>query len=680
MHRYRPLLPALVVLIAGFALPALADSAGASRDGRAATGPGTGPTGRVTGLSILASPNPSTAGNPVVITGQATGRAPGGTSVSLWTRLPYANHFHHALTTQTDPQGNFTFSFGPGKVQTTRDWYASSGTVQSDVITQTVRARVTLSSSDRLPVPGEPLTLKGTVYPWHGRNQVLLQRRFGSSWGTISRARVASDSSFHVKRRFHAGELKLRVLLPATPRNDVSASRPLRLQVTPIHRIRHVVIIMQENRSFDTYFGTFPGADGIPHGVCVPDPMNGGCIRPFHDTRDKNYGGPHSATAGTADIDGGAMDGFVSEAQRGRGCATGDPNCSPCEQNIGQHRGFKCFDAMGYHDAREIPNYWAYAKRFVLQDHMFQPNASWSLPQHLYMVSEWSAFCVNPFNPFSCGSSVQKPNPDHQAGAGGPGDRFGFPNDGRLHYAWTDITYLMHKRGIDWGYYVFRGTEPDCENDGDVSCEPVQQGPQTPGIWNPLPSFTDVRRDGQVGKVQSLSNFFHQASAGALPAVSWVVPNGKVSEHPPALVSDGQTYVTGLINAIMRSPDWDSTAIFLSWDDWGGFYDHVVPPYVDALGYGLRVPAIVISPYARRGFVDHQILSQDAYNKFIEDDFLGGQRLDPRTDERPDPRPDVRESYPLLGALDHDFDFSRRPRRPLILSIHPAPGHASPAP
>ena len=89
----------------------------------------------------------------------------------------------------------------------------------------------------------------------------------------------------------------------------------------------------------------------------------------------------------------------------------------------------------------------------------------------------------------------------------------------------------------------------------------------------------------------------------------------------------------------MRSPDWDSTAIFLAWDDWGGFYDHVVPPTVDHNGYGLRVPALVISPYARRGFVDHQTLSFDAYVKFIEDDFLGGQRLDPKTDGRPDPRP-----------------------------------------
>jgi hypothetical protein len=132
-------------------------------------------------------------------------------------------------------------------------------------------------------------------------------------------------------------------------------------------------------------------------------------------------------------------------------------------------------------------------------------------------------------------------------------------------------------------------------------------------------------------------------------------------------VSTGERYVTGLIDAAMRGPDWKSTAIFLAWDDWGGFYDHVVPPEVDENGYGLRVPGLVISPYARRGFVDHQILSFDAYAKFIEDDFLGGARLDPRTDGRPDPRPDVREDQPLLGNLVRDFDFRQRPRPPLIL-------------
>jgi phospholipase C len=247
-------------------------------------------------------------------------------------------------------------------------------------------------------------------------------------------------------------------------------------------------------------------------------------------------------------------------------------------------------------------------------------------------------------------------------------------------YAWTDLTYLLHKQNVNWGYYVFKGTEPDCANDTAMTCAPVQQGPQTPGIWNPLPDFTDVAQNRELGNIQSLTNFYAAARNGTLPAVSWINPNGDVSEHPPALVSRGQAYVTGLVNAIMHGPNWKSTAIFLSWDDWGGFYDHVTPPSVDLQGYGLRVPGIVISPYAKTGYIDHQTLSPDAFNKFIEDDFLGGQRLDPATDGRPDPRPNVRENAPILGDLRQDFNFNQAPRPPVILTAHPAPGPASTPP
>jgi phospholipase C len=405
---------------------------------------------------------------------------------------------------------------------------------------------------------------------------------------------------------------------------------------------------------------------------CVPDPMSGSCDAPFHESADLNYGGPHGASAATADIGGGKMDGFIAQAEAASGCspgATNNPGCIPCNPQTGtQPSPGKCIDAMGYHDAREIPNYWTFAQDFVLQDHMFEPNASWSLPQHLFMVSEWSAFCTSPLKPFSCRNALQSPNPDGAING---------PNDGQLHYAWTDMTYLLHNAGVSWAYYVFKGNEPDCEDDNAMSCAPVQQGPATPGIWNPLPSFTDVAQDGQLANIQSLTNFYAAAASGDLPAVSWIDPNGNVSEHPPALVSAGQTYVTGLINAIMRSPDWDSTAIFLSWDDWGGFYDHLQPPRIDRNGLGLRVPGIVISPYAKQGYIDHQTLSHDNYNKFIEDDFLGGQRLDPATDGRPDRRGDVREASPFLGDLIADFNLFQAPRRAVILPVHPAAGPPS---
>jgi phospholipase C len=422
-----------------------------------------------------------------------------------------------------------------------------------------------------------------------------------------------------------------------------------------IHKIKHVIVIMQENRSFDHYFGTYPGADGFPRdpngevAVCLPDPAKDVCERPYHDTKDLNAGGPHGEANATADIAGGKMDGFIAQAEnaRRRGCKQ-DPNDPICSQRAENP------DVMGYHDGQDIPNYWAYARNFVLQDHMYEPNASWSLPAHLFMVSEWSARCARHDEPMSCVSALQNPVN---------------PSKARADYAWTDLTYLLHKRRVSWRYYVFTGTEPDCEDD-EMICESVKQGATTPGIWNPLPYFDTVQQDGQLANITTLSHYFDAARTGTLPAVSWIDPAGSVSEHPPALVSAGQAYVTKLVNAAMRGKDWKSTAIFLAWDDWGGFYDHVTPPSVDRLGYGLRVPGLVISPYARRGYIDHQTLSFDAYAKFIEDDFLGGQRLNPATDGRPDPRPDVRENEPILGSLVRDFNFKQKPRQPLLLNPH----------
>ena len=425
-----------------------------------------------------------------------------------------------------------------------------------------------------------------------------------------------------------------------------------------IHTIKHVVVVMQENRSFDHYFGTYPGADGLPRmanggfAVCLPDPAKGDCQRPFHDTRDLNSGGPHGQANAVADVGGGKMNGFVAEAElsRHKGCKK-NPNDPICSQRSGNP------DVMGYHDGSDIPNYWAYARNFVLQDHLFEPNASWSLPAHLFLVSEWSAKCSRDGDPMSCVNALEDP-----ASPKGPST----PD-----YAWTDLTYLLYRHHVSWRYYVFGGTEPDCRDDNAMICAAIRQSAATPGIWNPLPYFDTVNADGQRGNVTSLSGYFQAAKTGSLPAVSWVIPSGDVSEHPTSSIQRGQAWVTSVINAVMRSPEWSSTAVFVSWDDWGGFYDHVTPPSVDRNGYGLRVPGLVISPYARRGFIDHQTLSFDAYAKFIEDDFLGGERIDPRTDGRPDPRPDVRENEPILGTLVRDFDFAQKPRRPLILDPHP---------
>ena len=455
-----------------------------------------------------------------------------------------------------------------------------------------------------------------------------------------------------------------------------------------IQKIQHVVVIMQENRSFDQYFGTYPGVpagDGMPLGTCVPEPTTKDpsfCQKPYHSAVDESGGGPHDNTAFVADVNGGKMDGFYNEVAKTPLCKV--PYATGC-RNPG------AIDVMGYHGGRDIPNYWAYAHHFALDAEMHEPDSSWSLVDHLFMVSGWSAICTGSDQPLTCTSAIgtgpgqvepQLP-PDFHPKKGRP-----LPD-----YSWTDLTWLLAHHTpnpITWAFYVSPGTEPDCDT-GAMKCIQPKNGlnPGTPGIWNPLPYFDTVRLDNQLGNIQDIGHFFTtmKSPTCTLPNVSWFTPAGRISEHPPALISAGVAYVTRVINAIMRSPCWGSTAIFVSWDDWGGFYDSQMPPAVDGNGYGLRVPNLVISPYAKPGYVDTQTLSHDAFLKFIEDDFLGGERIcvKPGTDGtspssnqgctgddgRADNRPTARETVPALGDLASDFDFNQTPLAPLLLRPYP---------
>lgn len=434
-------------------------------------------------------------------------------------------------------------------------------------------------------------------------------------------------------------------------------------------KIKHVIIINQENRSFDTYFGTFPGADGIPMNeagvptVCAPIPLDGGCEPPYHNKNDKNFGGPHGSAAFAACVADGGMNGFISSATGGKGIPQGDGGCNPpgsptCLPST--------IDVMGYHDKGEIPNYWAYASTFTLQDHMFEPVASYSLPDHLYMVSGWAATCTPADAAEKCVSDND--NPGNGAHVGTAGDKLIPPAP---EYAWTDITWLLHKRNVSWRSFVAGGRAPDCD-DGAMTCDASAQHYTIPSFWNVLPWFDDVVTDNEVGNVVDTEKFFSDLSGGQLAAVNWLTPSQELSEHPTALVSTGQNYVTGIVNAVMKSTYWDSTVIFLTWDDWGGFYDHVRPVTVDANGYGLRVPAMTISPWVKPHTIDHTVYSHDAYRKFIEDIFLDSERLDPATDGRPDNRPTVRDSLPQLGDLLTEFDFDQTPNPPLVLPVCPA--------
>ncbi len=416
-------------------------------------------------------------------------------------------------------------------------------------------------------------------------------------------------------------------------------------------KIQHVFIIFQENRSFDHYFGTYPGADGIPtlpdggFAICEVDPRDGGCIAPFHDLNDVNSGGPHGSGDAIADIDNGAMDGFIGQQEGGKACK--HPNDPGCTHNANH-------DAIGYHDSREIPNYWDYASHFVLLDHLFESNASWSLPSHLFMVSGWSALCATT-DPMSCASNIDLENNAQTSS---------------LIYAWTDLTYLLHAAGVSWKNYLVEGTEPDCD-EGEMECEPIPQLANVPSIWNVLPQFVTVQQDHETGHIVPFDQFYVDARANDLPSVAWFFPAGEVSEHPPNAVSVGQAYVTSIVNTIMQSDAWSSSVILIVWDDWGGFYDHVVPPVVDVNGWGLRVPGLVISPFSIAGKIDHQPLSFDAILKLVEDVFLQSQRLDPANDGRPDSRPDVRENAADLGDLTLDFDFDQTSLPTLVLPTCP---------
>ena len=446
---------------------------------------------------------------------------------------------------------------------------------------------------------------------------------------------------------------------PSSPR------QPALAQTIPpgLEKLEHLIFIVQENRSFDHYFGTFPGADGLPlvdgkHVACVPDPVLHHRSCTFHTRTLDQIGGPHNHTSATTAVDGGKMDGFIRSLPRvPRFCV--DRTSRQCRAHVGPELQP---DVMSWHDDREIPNYWRYAEEFVLQDAMFAPEDSWTLPSHLFMVSGWSAYCTDPNDPMSCSSNLDL-KADEQRHAYGEDPV----------YAWTDMSWLLHERGVSWGYYVGSGT---CSFGGRCG-EPITRDGTTPSAKNPLPGFTTIAETHQRGRIQTHEEFLAQVADGSLPSVSWIVPGQNVSEHPqsPTDIRRGMTYVTKLINAVGRSDLWGSSAVFVTWDDWGGFYDHAVPPEVDENGWGLRVPGFLVSPYAKQAFIDHQPLSFDAYLKLIEDRFLGGLRLDPSPgggiEARPDPRPTVREEVDILGDLTLEFDFTQDPRPPLLLDPNP---------
>ncbi len=410
--------------------------------------------------------------------------------------------------------------------------------------------------------------------------------------------------------------------------------------------INHFVYVIQENRTFDNYFGTYPGANGIPAGTKLSYSPDGPKVfAPFHlqslrIPRDLS----HSWQAANTAYHDGKMDGFLwaewpaalryywsgsipqidenlihpkdppennkgrrqeRAATRGGRFDSGAPAAKPS----GKPPAWVLFTAS-YYDYHEIPNYWEYARSFTLCDNFFSSLSGPSEPNHLYTVAAQSAGLVN------------NPPP----GINGEDGVYSFPT----------IAEKLQEARVSWKYYD------------------EKPNPKEHSLWNPLPGFKSFQENAALmNNVVSLSQFYKDVEGQGFPAVSWIVPVARNSEHPPADVSVGMWHVTDIVNAVMKSPHWKDTAIIITWDDYGGFYDHVAPPKVDAYGLGPRVPTLVISPFARAGYVSHSQFDFTSPLKLVETRY-GLAPLTPRDAAAND----------MLDC----FDFGQAPLAPRVIT------------
>lgn len=394
--------------------------------------------------------------------------------------------------------------------------------------------------------------------------------------------------------------------------------------------LKHIIIIMQENRSFDEYFGVYPSVNGIPAGVSLTiRPGSTQTVSPYLETNPNPRGGPHSWEAAHEAYDNGKMDGFVW---------TSGPN------------------AMGYYDYHMLPYYWTYAANYVLFDNFFESVLSYSLPAHLYLVAGQSG-----------GYVTGKAPPVFDV---------------------KTIMEELQSAGISWKYYVgtnFPGQfnpllmneDPDPTDNwvtgnvwlnstddagGTVAPQAInldQMSTPRYGLWNPLPHIAGIMNDPTLlSHDVPGSEFYKDIQSGQLPQVSWIMPAEPVSEHPNAGPEPGQKYVVGLVNTIMQSQYWKDSAIFVLWDDWGGFYDHVPPPMPDQYGLGFRVPALLISPYARQNYVSHRLYEFSSFLTLIEDQF-GLKALTSRDAN--------------ANSFGDEFNFNQPPHAPLTLNPNHPP-------
>ena len=366
--------------------------------------------------------------------------------------------------------------------------------------------------------------------------------------------------------------------VPLLSEANHAAASPSRVEAkTPIE---HLVVLLQENHTFDNYFGTFPGADGIPANTCMPvDPTSPSassqCIAPFHiGDNDVALGDlDHSASTHAKQFNGGKMNGFVSALNERR--------------QDGRL-------AMGHYDESDLPFYWYLARNYVLFDRFFSSSADGSSKNHMYAVAAANLLQRAPRT--GGATSPTPPTVNNNA---------------------PTIFDRLEEQGISWKFYV-QNYDPKLTY-RTVSQYSGDRASQV--IWVPLLNIDRFIDDPKLAShIVDREQYFEDLKNGTLPAVSYIAPSG-ASEHPPGSIASGERAVQGLINALARSSAWSSSAFLLTYDDWGGWYDHVAPPQVDQDGYGFRVPTLIVSPFAKQGAIDHTPLDFTSILRFIEDNY-----------------------------------------------------------
>jgi phospholipase C len=396
-----------------------------------------------------------------------------------------------------------------------------------------------------------------------------------------------------VRRRGQALSLAALVsglaLMAASPGSALAETKPK----TPI---KHFVSLMQQNHSFDNYFGTYPEANGIPSDVCMPinpERPRAKCIKPFHIGDRVVPDLPSNEEVFSGQYRDGRMNGFVDGLRQATGRIT--PT------------------VMGYFDDSDIPFYWNVADEYVLFDNFFASSHGSSVRNAMYWMTG---------------------TPGNYSGQSIPPNGFG---------GLPTIFDKLQARGVSWKVYI--------QNyDPGINYRSARRSERSAQInWMPLLAYNRYLDDADLRRhMVDLNEYFDDLRSGSLPAVSYIVaPSGGSSEQAPGTAVAGQRFVKKLMNALIRSSSWKESAFMWTYDGWGGWYDHVRPPQVDSFGYGFRTPALLVSPYARRGFIDHTRLDFTSILKFIERNW-GIEPLASRD----------RRARTFLGA----FDFANPPR------------------